>query len=100
MPILLRRVWTETDLDELRSARAEVAATPLCKIEVTGEHSISACLRVAEEEKEATIACLNFASAKNVCGGMLGGSLAQEESLGIGLHHIVHSLITAMVYDL
>lgn len=55
------------------------------EFEVTNEHSISACLRLAAEiSDDATkVACLNFASAKNVCGGMIGGSLAQEESLGL-----------------
>ena len=55
---------------------------------VTNEFAISACRRIFEAEKvrdevkEPRVGCLNFASAKNVCGGMLGGSLAQEESLG------------------
>lgn len=54
------------------------------QFEVSNEHAISACLRLAGElPQEEKICCLNFASAKNVCGGMIGGSLAQEESLGL-----------------
>ena len=52
------------------------------EIEVTSEHTISACSRLTEENPGSRIGCLNFASAKNVCGGMMGGSLAQEECLG------------------
>ena len=49
-------------------------------LEVTSENSISACKRIVTEGRTC---CLNFASAKNVCGGMMKGSLAQEESLGL-----------------
>ncbi|TRY78438.1 hypothetical protein TCAL_06900 [Tigriopus californicus] len=51
-------------------------------LEVTQECAISACRRIRAEDGKSHIGCLNFASAKNVCGGMLKGSLAQEESLG------------------
>ena len=52
------------------------------KFEVTSEYSISCCRRLHQEGYE-NITCLNFASAKNPCGGMIGGALAQEESLGL-----------------
>ena len=56
------------------------------KLEVTGEGAVGAARRLAELYSNVTL--LNFASAKNPCGGMLGGSRAQEESIGVcsGLH--------------
>ena len=56
------------------------------ELEVTGEGCVSAARRLGEMYDNVTL--LNFASAKNPCGGMLGGSRAQEESIGVcsGLH--------------
>lgn len=74
------RVYTATELKELGHTKPK----PVCaetRIEVTRELAIAASRRLAEEYTNVT--CLNFASAKNVCGGMLGGSLAQEESIGL-----------------
>lgn len=50
------------------------------KFEVTGETTIAAMRRLSAN-MEGSLACLNFASAKNPGGGFLRGSEAQEESL-------------------
>jgi uncharacterized protein (TIGR02452 family) len=52
------------------------------KFEVTEELSITCCRRLYEEGFK-NVTCLNFASAKHPCGGMVNRSIAQEESLGL-----------------
>ncbi|CAN95507.1 no similarity [Sorangium cellulosum So ce56] len=50
-------------------------------IEVTGETTGAAGRRLIEQEGEARVMALNFASAKNPGGGFLRGAKAQEEDL-------------------
>ncbi|HTN91690.1 MAG TPA: TIGR02452 family protein [Sorangium sp.] len=50
-------------------------------IEVTGETTGAAGRRLVEQEGEARVMALNFASAKNPGGGFLRGAKAQEEDL-------------------
>eukprot|EP00095_Tigriopus_kingsejongensis_P005723 maker-scaffold616_size123561-snap-gene-0.23 protein:Tk05723 transcript:maker-scaffold616_size123561-snap-gene-0.23-mRNA-1 annotation:"hypothetical protein" len=72
--------------EQLQIMRAQDFRSPRIAdqvIEVTYEQAISASQRLWTQNPNCHIGCLNFASAKNVCGGMLKGSLAQEESLAI-----------------
>lgn len=79
------KVYSVAALGTLRDGLtiSEKSTKSQARIVVTDEHAITCCSRLRESHgEEARIGCLNFASAKNVCGGMKGGSLAQEESLG------------------
>lgn len=64
-------------IPDLKAERTAFETT----IEVNNETTFSAASRLAVEEQETKILCLNFASAKNPGGGFLGGSQAQEEAL-------------------
>jgi uncharacterized protein (TIGR02452 family) len=87
---------TEMQFDALlASARSSSKAES--STEVTRETTLAACKRLSAEPG-AKVAALNFASAKNVCGGMLGGSLAQEESIGEWNERVSHYI--AMHYTL
>jgi uncharacterized protein (TIGR02452 family) len=70
-----------TILYELDAALDPAPAPPhaTTAIEVTGESTIEALIRLAPLPGH--LACLNFASARNPGGGFLGGAQAQEESL-------------------
>ena len=51
------------------------------RVEVTGETTIAAARRLVQVEGAPGVMALNFASARNVGGGFLGGARAQEEDL-------------------
>ena len=80
------KVYSVDALETLRGGlKISEKSSGQTRIQITDEHAITCCSRLRESHgrgPETKIGCLNFASAKNVCGGMKGGSLAQEESLG------------------
>jgi uncharacterized protein (TIGR02452 family) len=74
------RVFAPPQLAELLDAAPAPAAQQTAHIEVTDESTQTAARRLAADGA-GDIALLNFASAKNVGGGFLGGARAQEEDL-------------------
>jgi len=74
------KLYSHTQLDELLHQSTPKTGGKV-ELEVTGEGAVGAARRLATLYSNVTI--LNFASAKNPCGGMLGGSRAQEESIGV-----------------
>jgi len=62
------------------SAAASAASSGTTKVEVTGESSMAAAHRLVQDGAE-SVTVLNFASARNLGGGYLGGARAQEEDL-------------------
>jgi uncharacterized protein (TIGR02452 family) len=79
--------WTPEELAKELALPALLPKTPP-RLEVTAEGAVTAARRAATGLPGGSVTLLNFASAKNPCGGMLKGSLAQEESIGLcsGLH--------------
>ncbi|TCI95057.1 TIGR02452 family protein [Tenacibaculum sp. M341] len=75
------RFFKSEELKTLKDS-IELKQNNQTSFEVTSEDSISAILRLSNEQHE-KLMCLNFASAKNPGGGFLNGALAQEESLAV-----------------
>jgi uncharacterized protein (TIGR02452 family) len=71
------RLYTPAELERLEPLNENRFETI---IEFTPETTLEAAARLSHE-REDTVMCLNFASAKNPGGGFLGGAQAQEESL-------------------
>jgi uncharacterized protein (TIGR02452 family) len=76
----VERATSGTVLHELGEPLRAPAPAGATALDVTGESTIEALIRLAARPG-GHLACLNFASAKNPGGGFLGGSQAQEESL-------------------
>ena len=68
---------SQQDADKLESEYAPKSGLPI--IELHDESTLAAIIRLADTGKN--LGALNFASAKNPCGGFLKGAMAQEESL-------------------
>jgi uncharacterized protein (TIGR02452 family) len=69
--------------DEVAELTARLASTPCDRagrITVTNETTTGAAARLAAAAPD-TVACLNFASAKNPGGGFIGAAKAQEEQV-------------------
>ncbi len=71
------RLYTPQELERLEPLNEKRFETI---IEFTPETTLEAAARLSDERQD-TVMCLNFASAKNPGGGFLGGAQAQEESL-------------------
>lgn len=67
--------------ERLRELLQVASAGSAPRIEVTDETTQRAARRLVQGEGAADLALLNYASARNVGGGFLGGARAQEEDL-------------------
>ncbi len=71
-------LYTPGSLAQLDRAESNRLAT---RFEVSNETTLAAARRLTQESGLARVACLNFASARNIGGGFQSGGQAQEESL-------------------
>ena len=83
--------------EELQAMLRLAPGGAIAKVEVTGETTIQAMQRLAQE---GTVCGLNFASARKPGGGWLNGAMAQEESLArsSGLYHCLDKPEVAEYY--
>jgi uncharacterized protein (TIGR02452 family) len=70
-----------TAVSEQRDKLFETQPAKQTTFEVVNATTLEVAKELYERYENLSIACLNFASAKNPGGGFLGGSQAQEESL-------------------
>ena len=71
-------LYTPGSLAQLGQAESNGLAT---RFEVSNETTLAAARRLTQESGFSKVACLNFASARNIGGGFQSGGQAQEESL-------------------
>ncbi|MBC9910050.1 TIGR02452 family protein [Chitinophaga varians] len=74
-------LYRPDDFETVYQQRDRQTAQHEGHIEVTGESTYAAAYRLVVKEKQSSVCCLNFASAKNPGGGFLKGAHAQEEAL-------------------
>jgi uncharacterized protein (TIGR02452 family) len=73
------QLYLPSDYDDLVARMAQLPTFPVTRIAISNQTTLAAAHTLASTSP--TLACLNFASAKNPGGGFLSGSHAQEESL-------------------